>query len=36
VMLGASALIHVDGEWDDDLMKQLKAPNPKPAVEGGH
>jgi len=36
VLLGASAHVNVEGEWNDDLMQQLKAPVPKPAVEGQH
>ena len=28
VMLGATAHVKVEGEWDDDLMKQVKKPEP--------
>lgn len=27
-LLGAAAHVMVEGEWDDDLMKQLRAPGP--------
>ncbi len=29
-LLGAAAHIRVEGEWDDDLMKQLRKPGPIP------
>ncbi len=28
ILLGAAAHMQVEGEWDDDLMRQLKAPGP--------
>jgi len=35
VLLGAAAHMNVEGKWDDDLMKQLKKPNPEstPAMD---
>lgn len=36
ILLGASAKIDVEGTWDDDLMRVLKSPEPRPAVEHGH
>ncbi|QKV18650.1 copper-containing nitrite reductase [Oricola thermophila] len=32
VELGATAHFLVEGDWDDDLMKQVKAPGPIPAL----
>jgi hypothetical protein len=30
VLLGATAHFKVEGEWNDDLMRQVKAPAPMP------
>ncbi len=27
-MLGAAAHVQVEGQWNDDLMKQVQAPGP--------
>jgi nitrite reductase (NO-forming) len=32
VLLGATAHFKVEGKWNDDLMKQVKAPGPIPAA----
>lgn len=34
VELGAAAHFKVEGQWNDDLMKQVSAPGPIPSVDG--
>ncbi|MBA4142624.1 MAG: nitrite reductase, copper-containing [Nitrosospira sp.] len=36
VLLGAAAHMNVEGEWDNDLMEQLKKPNPDSAPAMDH